>query len=169
MPIPLKQISSLTRDLKPAILPAGQSVVSAISASTVATLTLDLMRRSSGEDLPFRTTAGLQWIFANDIVDHSFDNSLGNFYQVPQSQFKRGEVSVTVDGELPVTDIVLFGRSPFHTPDAGSTLLLFGLGLTALIYVRRKSVLMVRRANFNDVSAIHLSCRRRLRGGDKVI
>jgi hypothetical protein len=81
------------------------------------------------------TPAIFQWVFADNIVN---GNSFGNFYQVPWSQRKVGEASITIDGELPVTNIVPFGRSPYRIPETGTTMFLFligsaGLGVFSLV------------------------------------
>jgi hypothetical protein len=78
------------------------------------------------------TQFSVAWIVLNG------PNGLSNLYQVtsPDQIFDLSAL-ITIDGETPITTLALFGPVAIPTPDAGSTLGIFVLGLIALASLRR--------------------------------
>jgi hypothetical protein len=82
----------------------------------------------------FAHPATFQWLFINS------NDGPSNFYEIrggQQSHF--GEGTFTIDGITPIDatgeliPLVPFGHPPFETPDAGTTLMLFLIGIVGLM------------------------------------
>ena len=79
----------------------------------------------------FASPANFQWLFING-------DSLSNFYQIRGAQIRSGEATFTIDGVTIIgggdlIPIVPFGHPPFATPDRGTTVFLFLMGIVGLM------------------------------------
>jgi len=82
----------------------------------------------------FASPATFRWLFINS------NNGPSNFYEIRGIQSHFGEATFTIDGITPIDDpidglipLVPFGNPPFVTPDMGTTLILFLIGIVGLI------------------------------------
>jgi hypothetical protein len=81
-------------------------------------------------------------------------NGLVNMYQVSLDQMLNGNAIITINGEFSISQLGIYGPVAIPTPDNGSTFLLLGFGLAALVGARMALPEMVEK---------HLSMPRSLR------